>query len=116
MQRFRMMNVYVTAVLLLLVGAITAVTVPKQASKKANIAIDNFKFTPKELSIAVGDTVTWVNRDDVPHTVTSKDDPAVLDSKALDTDDKFSFTFTTPGTYKYYCKVHTHMTGSITVK
>jgi plastocyanin len=87
-----------------------------KSSKQLMVAIDNFKFTPSALSVSVGDTITWVNRDDVPHTATSKDDPAAFDSKALDTDDKFSFTFTKPGTYKYYCKVHTHMTGSITVK
>lgn len=86
------------------------------SSRQATVSIDNFKFTPRELSVSVGDTVTWVNRDDVPHTATSKDDPASFDSKALDTDDKYSFTFTKPGTYSYYCKVHTHMTGSIIVK
>lgn len=86
------------------------------SSRQATVSIDNFKFTPRELSVSVGDTVTWVNRDDVPHTATSKDDPATFDSKALDTDDKYSFTFTKPGTYSYYCKVHTHMTGSIIVK
>lgn len=86
------------------------------SSRQATVSIDDFKFTPRELSVSVGDTVTWVNRDDVPHTATSKDDPPTFDSKALDTDDKYSFTFTKPGTYSYYCKVHTHMTGSIIVK
>lgn len=84
--------------------------------RQASVSIDNFKFTPRELSVSVGDTVTWVNRDDVPHTATSRDDPATFDSKALDTDDRYSITFTKPGTYSYYCKVHTHMTGSIIVK
>ena len=78
--------------------------------------IDNFAFMPKELDIAVGTTVTWQNADDVPHTATSKDDPQVFDSGALDTDDKFSFTFSKPGKYAYYCKVHPHMTGVVTVK
>ena len=78
--------------------------------------VDNFKFSPGELSVPVGATVTWVNHDDVPHTVTSAATPRVFDSKALDTDDKYSFTFTKPGTYRYFCKVHTHMTGSVMVK
>ena len=85
-------------------------------SKQVSVAIDNFNFAPRELSISVGDTVTWINRDDVPHTASSSDDPIAFDSKALDTDDKFSFTFARPGTYKYYCKVHPHMTGSVVVK
>jgi len=60
--------------------------------------------------------VKWTNRDDVPHTATSKDDPSLFDSKALDTDDSFSFTFSKPGTYRYYCKIHNHMTATIIVK
>jgi plastocyanin len=82
----------------------------------ATVRIDNFAFEPKELDIAVGTTVTWQNADDVPHTATSKGDPQVFDSGPLDTDDKFSFTFSTPGTYAYYCKVHPHMTGTVIVK
>ena len=87
-----------------------------RSSRQVAVSIDNFKFTPRDLSLSVGDTVTWINRDDVPHTATSKDDPALFDSKALDTDDKYSFTFTKPGAYSYYCKVHPHMTASIIVK
>ena len=80
------------------------------------VKIENFTFEPRELQIAVGTTVTWQNADDVPHTATSKDDPQTFDSGALDTDDKFSFTFSKPGKYAYYCKVHPHMQGVITVK
>ena len=82
----------------------------------ASVRIENFAFQPKELDVAVGTTVTWQNADDVPHTATSRDDPQLFDSGALDTDDKFSFTFTKPGKYTYYCKVHPHMTGVVTVK
>jgi plastocyanin len=81
-----------------------------------SVKIDNFTFKPKELDIAVGTTVTWTNADDVPHTASSKDDPQTFDSGTLDTDEKFSFTFSKPGKYAYYCKVHPHMTGVITVK
>jgi len=80
------------------------------------VKIENFAFLPKELDIAVGTTITWQNADDVPHTATSKDDPQVFDSGPLDTDDKFSFTFSKPGKYTYYCKVHPHMTGVVVVK
>ena len=82
----------------------------------ATVKIENFTFEPRELQIAVGTTVTWQNADDVPHTASSKDDPQTFDSGALDTDDKFSFTFSKPGKYAYYCKVHPHMQGVVTVK
>jgi len=89
---------------------------PAPQAAAVAVKIDNFTFQPKELEVAVGTTVTWTNVDDVPHTATSKDDPQTFDSGALDTDEKFSFTFTKPGKYPYYCKVHPHMTGVITVK
>ena len=82
----------------------------------AKVTIDNFSFKPNQLTVAVGTSVTWVNHDDVPHTATSHDNPATFDSKTLDTDQSYSFTFTKPGVYNYYCKVHNHMTGTITVK
>lgn len=85
------------------------------ASAKADVKIDNFSFLPQSLTVAVGTTVTWTNNDDVPHTVVS-DDKTTFRSKALDTDEKFSFTFTKPGTYGYFCSVHPHMTGEIVVK
>jgi plastocyanin len=80
------------------------------------VTIDNFSFNPKTLTVPVGAKVTWINRDDVPHTATSTVEPRAFDSKALDTDDKFSFVFTAPGTYPYFCAVHPHMTGEIVVK
>jgi len=78
------------------------------------VTIDNFMFTPMELTISVGSTVTWTNKDDVPHTVVSVDH--LFKSKALDTDDTFSFTFPNSGTYEYFCSVHPRMTGKIIVK
>ena len=77
------------------------------------ITIDNFTFTPKELTVAVGTTVKWVNHDDIPHTVVEVDKK--FRSKALDTDDSYSFTFTTPGTFDYFCSLHSKMTGKIVV-
>jgi plastocyanin len=97
-------------------GAVATTDPATAPANESRVEIDNFVFKPKELNVAVGTKVTWVNKDDVPHTATSSDDPPLFDSKALDTDDKFSFTFTKPGTYKYYCKVHPHMTGVVIVK
>jgi plastocyanin len=84
-------------------------------SAKAEVTIDNFSFNPQSLTVAIGTTVTWTNKDDVPHTVVS-DDKATFRSKALDTDEHFSFTFTKAGTYSYFCSVHPKMTGEIVVK
>jgi len=80
------------------------------------VIIDNFTFSPPMLTVQPGTTITWINRDDVPHTVTSTTEPRLLNSPALDTDAKFSFTFTSPGTYPYYCTVHPHMTATIVCK
>jgi plastocyanin len=78
------------------------------------ITIDNFTFTPKELTVAVGTTVKWVNHDDIPHTVASKD--KAFRSQALDTDDSYSFTFASAGTFDYFCGLHPHMVGKVIVK
>ena len=78
------------------------------------VKIDNFKFIPDTLTVAPGTKVTWVNRDDMAHTVASKEKK--FKSKAMDTDQSFSFTFIAPGTYEYYCSVHPKMTGKIIVK
>lgn len=79
------------------------------------VKIDNFTFGPAAVKIAAGTTVTWTNKDDVPHTVVA-DDKTTFRSKALDTDDQFSYTFTKPGTYHYFCSVHPKMTGEIDVQ
>jgi plastocyanin len=86
----------------------------EEKNASASITIDNFSFTPKEITVSAGTTVTWVNHDDVPHTVISPDKK--FRSKALDTDDQFAFTFTDAGTYNYFCSVHPIMTGKIIVK
>ncbi len=77
------------------------------------VTIDNFTFSPAELTVKVGTTVTWTNHDDIPHTVVSA---GKFRSKTLDTDDSFSFTFTAAGDYKYFCSLHPHMTGMIKVE
>jgi plastocyanin len=78
------------------------------------IVIQNFAFAPATLTIKVGEKVTWVNRDEEPHTATATDKRFA--SKTLDTGDRFSTEFTAPGTYKYYCALHPKMTGQIIVK
>jgi plastocyanin len=80
------------------------------------IIIDNFTYEPPELKIAPGTRVTWINRDDVPHTVTSKVKPRSFDSGALDTDERFSHVFTNKGTYEYFCAVHPKMIARIVVE
>jgi plastocyanin len=82
-------------------------------AENGSITIDNFTFQPAALTVKVGTTVTWTNHDDIPHTVVS---PGKFRSKAMDTDDKFSFTFTTAGDYTYFCSLHPHMTGTIKVE
>ena len=79
------------------------------------ISIDNFSFTPAMLTVKAGTTVTWTNKDDLPHGIASSN-KAFTRSKALDTDDSYSFTFTTAGTYQYFCYIHPHMVGSIVVE
>ena len=85
---------------------------PQAAS--AEVKVDNFSFGPATLTVAVGTTVTWTNRDDIPHTIVSTD--KVFKSKVLDTDEKFSFTFAKAGTYPYFCSIHPKMTGSVVVQ
>jgi amicyanin len=82
-------------------------------AQELQVTIDNFTFAPAELKVKVGDTVTWTNRDDIPHTVVSA---GKFRSKAMDTDNTFSFTFTSAGDYKYFCSLHPHMTGMIKVE
>lgn len=86
--------------------------------KKATteVTIDNFSFGPTALTIQVGTKVTWTNRDDIPHTVVSTDDLKTFKSKALDTDEKFSFAFSKAGSYSYFCSIHPKMTGKIIVQ
>ena len=81
---------------------------------ETEVNIDQFTFLPQRITVKAGTTVTWSNEDDVPHTVASSS--KVFKSKALDTGDKFSFTFTTPGTYAYICSVHPYMTGAVVVE
>jgi amicyanin len=99
------------------VGALLAfgTVAAEEAKQEANVVtIDNFTFTAPELTVAVGTTVKWVNHDDIPHSVVDKN--KAFRSKALDTDDSYSFTFASAGTFDYFCGLHPHMVGKIIVK
>lgn len=85
----------------------------EKTAAKYQINIQDFNFQPMNVTVPEGATVTWTNKDEEPHTVYSNDD--VFKSKALDSDEAFSFTFTKPGTYKYFCSVHPKMIGTIVV-
>ena len=86
----------------------------QQRAEATEVKIDNFSFGPAELTVPAGTTVTWTNRDDIPHTVVSTD--GVFKSKVLDTDEKFSFTFSKAGTYPYFCSIHPKMTAKVIVQ
>lgn len=88
----------------------------QSAPALAEVKIDNFSFGPSTLTVPAGTTVTWVNHDDIPHTVVSTDEPKLFKSKVLDTDEKFSFTFTKAGNYPYFCSIHPKMTGKVVVQ
>jgi plastocyanin len=105
--------VYAGLLQLALFGSLAAAASPA-AAEDAGVKIDNFTFVPQRVTVKAGTTVTWTNEDDIPHTVAAT--AKAFRSKALDTEDKFSFTFTTPGTFEYFCSLHPHMTGTIVVE
>ena len=78
------------------------------------VRVDNFTFGPDTLTVPVNSTVTWVNKDDIPHVIASND--GLFKSRALDTDQKYSYTFSKAGTYPYYCSIHPKMVGKIIVQ
>jgi plastocyanin len=110
----------IAAALTVVAGFASIASMPRLAAKAADqpasaeVKIDNFSFGPASLTVTAGTTVTWTNNDDVPHTVVSDD--KLFKSKALDTDDKFSYAFTKPGTYNYFCSVHPKMTAKVVVQ
>jgi plastocyanin len=99
------------------VGSVLAggVLFARAQTAAAAVGIDNFTFNPQTVTVKAGTTVTWTNKDDIPHGIAVTNN-AFKRSQALDTDESFSFTFTTPGTYQYFCYIHPHMTGTIVVE
>ena len=104
----------VIAMLMLVAGPTGVAANDQPSAASAEVKIDNFSFGPETLTVPVGTTVTWTNRDDIPHTIVSTD--GVFKSKVRDTDEKFSYSFAKAGTYPYYCSVHPKMTGKIVVQ
>ena len=100
--------------MLLLAGSPSVAANDQPSAANAEVKIDNFSFGPATVTVPVGATVTWINRDDIPHTVVSTD--GVFKSKVRDTDETFSYTFTKAGTYPYFCSVHPKMTGKVVVQ
>jgi plastocyanin len=98
------------------VAVIGAMALPISPARAADtiVNIDNFTFDPPRVIVKAGTVITWQNRDDIPHIVASN--TKLFKSKTLDTDDKFSFTFATPGVYEYFCSLHAHMKGTIVVE
>jgi plastocyanin len=103
-----------TAILLLFAASPSVSANDQPSAANAEVKIDNFVFGPQTITVPVGAKVTWTNRDDIPHTSVSTE--GVFKSKVLDTDEKFSYTFTKAGTYPYYCTIHPKMTGKVVVE
>ena len=103
---------------MMLAGSTLLIAVPKgfaaPPDQNNQVKIDNFTFGPKTVTIQAGTTITWANRDDIPHTVVSTDN--AFKSKVLDTDQEFSYTFTKPGKFDYFCSIHPKMTGTVVVQ
>jgi plastocyanin len=96
-------------------GLAGGVLVARAQTSSSAVEIHNFTFTPQALTVKAGTTVTWTNKDDIPHGVAWVNN-IFTRSKAMDTDDSSSFTFATPGTYAYFCYVHPYMKGTIVVE
>jgi amicyanin len=94
---------------------VAAIVLPVSAQDAPGaVGIDNFTFNPQKMTVKAGTSVTWTNKDDIPHAIAAVSKQ--FKSKALDTGDAYSFAFTTPGTYEYFCSLHPHMTGTIVVE
>ena len=103
-----------TALAVAVFAVATALPAASAHVAETEVKIDQFAFAPQRVVVKAGTTVIWINDDDIPHTVASS--AKLFKSNALDTKDKFSFTFTTAGAYEYFCSLHPHMTGTIVVE
>jgi plastocyanin len=107
---------FAMVVILILMAADSRSSASAQETKSAETAvkIDNFNFSPNPLTVAVGTTIRWTNRDDIPHNVVADDKS--FKSKVMDTDESFTYTFSKPGIYAYFCSIHPKMTGKVVVQ
>ena len=101
-------------VLLMMAGRSKTLGATMEDNPATQVKIDNFVFSPNPVTVPVGSTIRWTNQDDIPHNVVSDDKS--FKSKALDTDETFTYTFTKSGTYTYFCSIHPKMTGKIVVQ
>ena len=98
----------------LLTGLLMAFTSAAGAADAPSIVIEKFAFTPKEITVSPGTTVSWINHDETPHTVSTPDKSFM--SKAMDTNDHYEYTFTSEGDFSYFCTLHPFMTGVVHVR
>lgn len=116
MHRTRSLFIAMVGLTLILAVVLRSTKAIGQAAQPqaSEIKVDNFTFSPEVVTVPLNSTITWTNKDDVPHVIASTD--GVFRSKGLDTDDRYSFKFTRAGTYTYYCSIHPKMTGKIVVQ
>lgn len=114
MLKLRTLATALVTIALVLVIALRSAPATGQSAQATDIRVDNFTFNPETLTVPANSTVTWTNKDDVPHVIASTD--GLFRSKGLDTDDHYSFKFAKPGTYNYFCAMHPKMTGKIVVQ
>lgn len=109
----RMVRLLMAAMLGLLGLVIVA---PPASGATLAVTMQGYAFSPSSLTIHVGDTVTWTNHDQAPHDVTTTSAPVSIKSSTLSTGQSFSYTFTTAGSYSYYCSIHPDMTAQLVVQ
>jgi plastocyanin len=114
MKQINWISCIAASIVLALVALPTAEKSIAAGAPAVEVKIDNFSFTPATLTVKAGTRITWTNADDIPHTVVSDDQ--AFKSKVLDTDEKFMFTASKPGTYPYFCSIHPKMTGKVVVE
>jgi plastocyanin len=114
MKQINWISCIAASIVLALVALPTAEKSIAAGSPAVEVKIDNFSFTPPTLTVKAGTQITWTNADDIPHTVVSDDQ--AFKSEVLDTDEKFTFTASKPGTYPYFCSIHPKMTGKVVVE
>ncbi|HLY92723.1 MAG TPA: cupredoxin family copper-binding protein [Candidatus Angelobacter sp.] len=113
---FWILSLAALAIMLIMVAGRSSArgTTPAEDKPSAEIKIDNFVFSPNTVTVPAGTTIQWTNHDDIPHNVVADDKS--FKSKVLDTDEAFSYTFSKPGTYSYFCSIHPKMTGKVVVQ
>ena len=114
MLKIRSLVIAIGSLALVLAVVLRSATATGETAQPTEIKVDNFTFAPETLTVPANSTVTWTNKDDVPNVIASTD--GLFRSKGLDTDDHYSFKFTKPGTYNYFCAIHPKMTGKIVVQ